>query len=133
MFAVEYYSNRNDEEIQNLLIEYEIKLRDFMTNKRIIHILNKKIENLTIQNSELFKNNKISKMRNFSVFRKNSNRIDRNFDKYTVTEKVSMVFNNFNQIIDTAENTLLEILKKQEESFLNKFYEKKFIKKVNYA
>jgi len=104
-----------------------------MTNKRIIYILNKKIENLTIQNSELLKNKKFFKIRNFSVFGNNSNRIDMKFDKYTVTEKVSIVFNNFNQNIDTAENTLLEILKKQEESFLNKFYEKKFIKKVNYS
>jgi len=102
MFAVEYYSNRNDEEIQNLLIEYEIKLTDFMTDKRMIHILNKKIENLTIRNSELFKNNKISKMRNFSVFGKYLNRIDINYHKYTVTEKVSIVFNNINQNIDTS-------------------------------
>ncbi len=104
-----------------------------MTNKKIIHILNKKIENDTNKNSDSIKKKKINIHRNFSAFEKVVNKIDLNDEKAHVTEKVSLVFNNYNQNIDKAENTFLDILKKQEESFLNKFYEKKFNNKVKYS
>jgi hypothetical protein len=101
-----------------------------MTNKKIIVILNKKLEAEPYKKIDPVNKKKKNIHRNYSAFNNVVNKIDMITDSAPLKERVCQVVSNFKKNIDNGESIWLDIVKKQEESFLNKLYEKKFKKKV---